>query len=79
MITDFLTLDISNADLETTLRVLRQFKASESSDEWLMVPFAAWAKLEQLEEFLDHRVNGAPLRADTLAYIARLRAEHETP
>lgn len=70
-ITDFLTLDIPSADLEATLRVLRQFKECESQLEWLAISFGAWSKLEQLEEFLDHRVNGTPLKPDTLAYILR--------
>lgn len=70
MITDFLTLNISKEDAATTLTLLRQFKHCESTQEWLMIPFSAWAKLEQLEEFLDHMANGAPLKDDTLRYIA---------
>ena len=69
-ITDFLALDISNADASTALAILRQFKACESTQEWLEIPFSAWAKLEQLEEFLDHMVNKAPLKDDTLRYMA---------
>lgn len=64
-IVSFLGLDIPAADLETTLRVLRQFKGCESRKEWLDIPFVAWAKLEQLEEFLAHRVEGAELHDDT--------------
>lgn len=68
-ITDFLTRDISADDLAAALRVVRAFKRCESSEEWLALPFRAWAKLEQLEEFLAHRVEGAPLEPDTLAYM----------
>lgn len=70
MITDFLTLDIPIAKLEAALEVLRAFKASESREEWLLIPFVAWGKLEQLEEFLAHRVEGADLKEDTKTYIA---------
>jgi flagellar motor switch protein FliG len=70
MITDFIALDISKKDAATALTVLRQFEACESTEEWLMTPFSAWAKLKQMEEFLDHMVNNTPLKDDTLRYIA---------
>lgn len=71
MITDFLTTQRSTTDLATALAVLREFKRCESQEEWYQIPFNAWAKLEQLEEFLAHLVEGAPLEADTLRYIAQ--------
>ena len=71
-ITDFLKTKRSEKDLTIALDVLREFKAGENSEEWMELPFAAWAKLEQLEEFLDHLVNGTDLEADTIAYIERL-------
>jgi len=69
-ITDFLKTQTKKEKLEAALEVLREFKAGESQEEWLFVPFAAWAKLEQLEEFLAHLVEGAELADDTKAYIA---------
>lgn len=75
-ITDFLTLKtISKSDAATALTVLKEFKACESTEEWLMIPFSAWAKLEQLEEFLDHMANNAPLKDDTLRYIEAHKAD----
>lgn len=77
MITDFLSTKRSNAELATALAVLREFKADESAEEWAQIPIAAWAKLEQLEEFLAHLVEGTPLAADTIAYINRKHTEGE--
>ena len=71
MITDFLSTKTSRDDLAATLAVLREFKACESTQEWLAIPFSAWAKLEQLEEFLEHLVEGKPLKANTVAYMQR--------
>lgn len=71
MITDFIALDLSDDELAHTLKVLRAFKGCESREEWLGIPFMSWAKLEQFKEFLEHRVEGKPLAADTLAYIKR--------
>lgn len=65
-ITDFLDTALSKEELAAALKVLREFKSKESSDEWLSIEFAAWSKLEQLEEFLAHLVEGAPLAEDTL-------------
>lgn len=62
---EFLRTDTPKHDLAITLRVLREFKEHESLEEWCDISFAAWAKLEQLEEFLDYLVNDAELRADT--------------
>lgn len=68
-ITDFLRTTTSRRELRIALKVLREFKACESGEEWLSIPFAAWAKLEQLEEFLVHLVDGAPLEQDTVEYM----------
>lgn len=69
MITDFLKTLRSRAELETALAVLREFKANESEEEWLGIWFSAWVKLEQLQEFLEHLVEGKPLADDTLEYM----------
>jgi hypothetical protein len=68
-ITDFLQTKRSPEELRITLEVLREFKACESQEEWLAIPFAAWAKFEQCEEFLAHLVEGKPLADDTIAYL----------
>jgi hypothetical protein len=67
-ITDFLKTKRSKDELRVALDVLREFKGCESMEEWVGIMFSAWAKLEQLEEFLDHLVNGAELREDTKRY-----------
>jgi hypothetical protein len=36
-----------------------------------MTPFASWAKLEQLEEFLAHIVEDTPLADDTVEHMKR--------
>lgn len=69
MITDFLKTQRDKNDLRVALEVLREFKECESGAEWAMIPFTAWAKLEQLEEFLNHLVEDAPLKDDTIAYM----------
>jgi hypothetical protein len=69
MITDFLKTKREKEELKHALEVLREFKTCESDNEWISIPFAAWAKLEQLEEYLDHLVNNKPLKEDTLEYI----------
>lgn len=71
MITDFLKTQRTKEELTAALEVLREFKGCESQEEWLMIPFAAWAKLEQMEEFLAHLVEGAPLADDTVEYMKR--------
>ena len=68
-ITDFLKTETEKQDLAAALKVLQEFKSCESEKEWLMLPFATWVKLEQLEEFLDHLVNGTELKDDTKRYI----------
>lgn len=71
MITDFLKTGRDPRELAVALAVLRDFKACENREEYVFISLGAWAKLEQLEEFLAHLVEGAPLAHDTLAYIAR--------
>lgn len=70
-ITDFLATKRSREELATALAVVREFKLCESPEEWATIPFAAWAKLEQLEEFLAHLVEGKKLNEDTERYIAK--------
>jgi hypothetical protein len=55
----FLEAEIPKEDLDAALRVIRAFKACESREEWAMIPFAAWAKLEQLEDYLKLRTGEA--------------------
>ena len=38
--------------LNAALDVIEEFKKLESSLEWMEIPFAAWTKLEQLEDAL---------------------------
>lgn len=76
MITDFLKTSTKPEDLAAALAVLREFKACETPEEWVMIPFASWAKLEQLEEYLSHLVEGAELKPDTVDYM---RAQEEEP
>lgn len=74
MITEFLKTKRSKNELASALAVLREFKGCETEEEWLAIPFAAWAKLEQLEEFLSHLVEGADLNKDTKEYLKRSNA-----
>ena len=69
MITDFLETKTKKKDLKTALGVVREFKKCENTNEWAAIPFMAWSKLEQLEEFLEHLVNNVPLEEDTIQYI----------
>ena len=66
MIIDFLKTVTKKEDLEIALNVLKEFKECESEDEWLLIDFEAWAKLEQLMEFLGYLVDGEELEEDTL-------------
>lgn len=70
MITDFLKTRRSIDELSLALDVLNEFKECESQKEYLEIPFYAWAKFEQLEEFLLYLVEGKPLAKDTIEYIA---------
>jgi hypothetical protein len=71
VITDFLKTTRSKDELKHALEVLREFKSHESQEEWAMTPFASWAKLEQLEEFLAHIVEDTPLADDTVEHMKR--------
>lgn len=71
MITDFLKTERNPDDLKVALNALREFKECHTDKEWLGIDFAAWAKLDQLEEFLSHLVDGVDLADDTKEYIAR--------
>lgn len=71
-IIDFLKSERTPDELKLALEVLREFKECESASEWGVIPFACWSKLEQLEEFLDHLANNAPLEADTLERMKKL-------
>lgn len=69
MITDFLKTKRTKEELTTALAVVKEFKECENEEEWLRISFMAWAKLEQLEEFLEHLVNGEELNEDTIEYM----------
>ena len=69
-ITNFLKTKRPKEELRTALEVLREFKECESIEEYLVVPFLAWGKFENLEEFLRHLVEGKPLGEATLEYMA---------
>ena len=69
MITNFLKTTRSKEDLKIALEILREFKECESEEEWIRIPFIAWSKLEQMEEFLSHLVEGTELQEDTKEYI----------
>ncbi len=69
MITNFLKTKRDKKDLLIALEILQEFKKNENQEEWLSIPFIAWAKLEQLEEFLEHLVNGKKLKEDTITYM----------
>lgn len=71
MITDFLKTKRTKEELTTALCVVIEFKQCESQEEWLMIPFHAWTKLEQLEEYLEHLVHGTPLKQDTIDHIEK--------
>jgi len=79
MIIDFLQTKRSKDDLRITLEVLREFKSCESMKEWVSIPFAAWAKVEQLQEYLEHLVDGKDLESDTLDYIEANKLEYQYP
>jgi hypothetical protein len=69
-ITDFLKTTRPIDELNTALEIIREFKSNESDEEYLLIHFAAWTKIEQLEEFLEHLVEGVELGEDTKRYIA---------
>ena len=69
MITDFIKTTKTKEELSTAFNVLMEFKKCENITEWCQTPFMCWSKLEQLEEFLKHLVNGESLNADTIRYM----------
>jgi len=69
MIIDFLKTKRSKEELKIALEILREFKTCESDGEWLGIPFRAWSKLEQLEEYLEYLVESKLLREDTIDYM----------
>jgi len=71
MITDFLNTKRSPEELALALEILKEFKRCESQEEYLGIYFSAWAKLEQMQEFLEHLVNGEELKDDTKRYMER--------
>ena len=73
MITDLLKTTRPKEELKIALEILREFKNGETTEELLTCPFVAWSKLEQLEEFLEHLVEGKPLQDDTLEYMESKR------
>lgn len=75
MLIDFLKTQHTKEELATTLDVLRAFRNCESDNEYLTIDFAAWAKLEQLQEYLEHLVEGSDLKDDTLAQVERYHNE----
>ena len=48
----FLKTARSKSELSLALDVLIEFKGCESVGEWAAIPFAAWAKLEQFQDYL---------------------------
>lgn len=69
MITDFLKTKKTQQELKIALDVLTEFKENESNEEYFLIPFSHWVKLEQLEEFLEYLVNNKPLDEDTIDYL----------
>ena len=67
---DFLKTETSTDDIATALKVIREFKRCEGIEEYLRIPLIAWAKFEQLEEFLAHIAEGAELQEDTKKVLA---------
>ena len=74
----FLEMEHDKEKLAHALEVIRTFKNLESMMEWLGVPFSAWAKLEQLEEFLEHLVEGKELKEDSQEVLAMFRQVKDT-
>ena len=52
MLLDFLKTKSKKKDLEIALKILKEFKENESSEEWMLTPFSTWVKLEQFEDHL---------------------------
>ena len=71
MLIEFLKTERTKEELQTTLAVLREFKACRSDAEYMKVPQLSWMRLDQLEEFLAYLANGEALPDDTRAAMAR--------
>jgi len=69
MIVNFLKTKRKKKELKIALDVIEEFKDNENVEEWYSIPFMAWAKLEQLVEYLEHLVHNKPLREDTLRQL----------
>ena len=61
----FLRTERNPDELRAALDVVREFKETENTEEWLIASFESWVKLEQLEEFLAFLVEGKELDEDT--------------
>jgi len=61
MLSKFVETKRDKSELATALAVIREFKGNEDADEWAMHPFITWQKLEQLENYLSHIVEGTKL------------------
>jgi hypothetical protein len=73
----FLITKRSLGDLKIALAVLREFKECEGTYEWIATPLAAWAKLEQLEDYLKLLTDTQAGKVDddrARDYLARVRA-----
>lgn len=68
-ITDFLKTKRPKDELKIVLEVLKEFKGYETMSEWEKTNFMEWAKLNQLEEFLEYLVNGKELSRITIEYL----------
>lgn len=68
---NFLQTSTSPDELRAALQVMREFKTHETTEEWMARPFATWIMFEMLEEYLDHLVNGTPLKEDTIEALRR--------
>jgi len=55
---DFLGTDTPREELTITLKVLREFKENESSEEWAGYGFDTWYMLERFEGYLEQLVEG---------------------
>ena len=61
MLSKFINTKRDKSELATALAVIREFKDNEDTDEWANNPFITWQKLEQLEGYLSHLVDGKKL------------------
>ena len=78
MLTDFLKTKLTKFELACALQVIKEFKSNENWAEWLHSSFTAWEKLEILEEYLEHLVEGKPLKPDTIEYIKQNEQQHKS-